>query len=139
MTMRYVARIVLVAGILCYMGCLITIPAERLHFVEYALLGLAIERVLRHYIKDAGRPFLAMLFAYFIGLGDETIQWLLPNRYAAIRDVFLNGWGSVLGILLIPWPQQNFTSSSHRLILVMVMIGIMLSVLFVLGTRDLAR
>jgi hypothetical protein len=132
----HLARIVLVGGILYYMGRRITVPAERLHFIEYALLGVAVERVLRRHIQDAGRPFVAMLCAYFIGMGDEAIQWLLPNRHGEIMDVFLNGWGGVLGILLLPWPQQSLTSSSHGMIFVVITIAIVSSILFTFGTRD---
>ena len=136
MTIGYIARIALVAGILGYIGWRITIPAERVHFIEYAILGLIIERVFRPYIQDVGRPFISMICAYFIGMGDETIQWLLPNRNGEIMDVLLNGWGGVLGILLVPWPQQNFTSRSHRLIFVMITIAIISTSLFTIGTRD---
>lgn len=136
LTTGYIARIVLVGGILYYMGQLITITAERLHFIEYALLGVAVERVLRRYIQDAGRPFVAMLFAYLIGMGDEAIQWLLPNRHGEIMDVFLNGWGGVLGVSLLSWPHETLSSSSHRLIFLMLTIAILSSILFTFWTRD---
>jgi hypothetical protein len=132
----HIVRIVSVAGILSYMARFITIPAERLHFIQYALLAVAIERVLRPHIQDAGRPFIAMLSAYFIGMGDETIQWILPNRHGEIMDVFLNGWGGVLGISLLPWPQQGLPSASHRLMFVMLTIAVISSILFTFGTRD---
>jgi hypothetical protein len=118
------------------MAQFITIPAERLHFFEYALLAVAIERVLRPHIRDVGRPFVGMLCAYFVGMGDEIIQWLLSNRHGEIIDVFLNGWGGVLGILLIPWPQQALTSRSHRLIFLLTTIAVVLSILFTFATRD---
>ena len=136
LTTGYVARIVLVGGILYYMGHLITVPAERLHFIEYALLGVAVERVLRRHIQDAGRPFIAMLCAFFIGMGDEAIQWLLPNRHGEIMDVFLNGWGGVLGVSLLSWPQETLSSSSHRLIFFIITFAIISSILFTFGTRD---
>jgi hypothetical protein len=77
-----------------------------------------------------------MLSAYFIGMGDEIIQWILPSRHGEIMDVFLNGWGGVLGILLLPWPQQGLTSSSHGLMFFVITIGIISSILFTFGTRD---
>ena len=135
-TKGHIGRIVLAAGILGYLAWFITIPDERLHFFEYALLGLAIERVLRPYIQDVSRPFIGILSAYFVGMGDETIQWLLSNRHGEILDVFLNGWGGVLGILLLPWPQKTLTSSPHRLIFLMITIAIVLSILFTFATRD---
>ena len=33
-----------------------------------------------------------------IGIGDEIIQQLLPNRVGDIRDVFMNSFGGLLGI-----------------------------------------
>ncbi len=134
LTLAHVVRVTVIGGILCYMGFLITVPAERFHFIEYALVGIMIERVLRRYIQDAGRPFVAMLFSYLVGMGDETVQWLLSNRHGQIRDVFLNGWGGALGVLLVPWPHERFSPSSQRLILVMVAIGVISSTLFAFGT-----
>jgi hypothetical protein len=118
------------------MGRFITVPAERVHFIEYALVGIAIERVLRRYIRDTGRPLVAMLLAYLVGMGDETIQWLLSNRHGQIMDVLLNGCGGVLGVLLLPWPKQSLTHGTHRLIFGMVTIVIVLSVPFTFATRD---
>jgi len=135
-TAGYVGRIVLVACILYYVSRFITVPAERVHFIEYGLVGIAIERVLRRYIRDAGRPFVAMLLAYFVGMGDETIQWLLSNRHGEIMDALLNGCGGVLGVLLLPWPKQSLTHSAHRLIFGMATIAIVLSVSFTFATRD---
>lgn len=132
----HIGRIALAAGILAYMVQFISIPAERLHFIEYGLLSVAVERVLRPHIRDIGRPFVGMLSVYFVGIGDEIIQWLLSNRHGEIMDVFLNGWGGVLGILLLPWPQQTLTSSSHRLLFLLITIAIVLSILFTFTTRD---
>jgi VanZ family protein len=132
----HIGRIMLAVGILAYLAWFITIPAERLHFIEYALLGVAIERVLRSYIQDVGRPFIGMSCAYFFGMGDETVQWFLSNRHGEIKDVFLNGWGGILGILLLPWPQETLTSGSHRLIFLLITIAIVLSILFTFATRD---
>ena len=132
----HIGRIALAAGILAYMAQFISIPAERLHFIEYALVGVAVERVLRPHIRDVGRPFVGMLCTYFVGMGDEIIQWLLSNRHGEIIDVFLNGWGGILGILLLPWPQQTLTSSSHRLLFLLITIAIVLSILFTFTTRD---
>ncbi|MBF0187352.1 MAG: VanZ family protein [Magnetococcales bacterium] len=70
---------------------------ERVHFLEYALLGMLV-------VWAMGLPtsinalVVAALMVALIGLGDEAIQWILPNRYWDLRDVAMNGVGGALGV-----------------------------------------
>jgi hypothetical protein len=132
----YLARMTIVIGILLYMVTRTNNPVERLHFIEYGLLGITIERALRHRVRGVGRPFVALLIVFFIGLGDETIQWKLSNRHGEILDAFLNGWGGILGVALLPWPQERISFTSCRLLFSLTMAAIISSTLFTLGTRD---
>lgn len=85
---------VLAVGVAIAMGY--EIPAERLHFLVYGIIGSLIFKA----TADTWRlPFLSS-FALVSGIGggDEAIQWFLPNRVGDIRDVFMNSFGGLLGI-----------------------------------------
>lgn len=78
-----------------------TSPAERLHLLEYGLLGFLIFRAL---LLDAstGRAYiLAWIIATLIGLGDEGVQWILPTRVFEWADVALNAASSGLGLVAV--------------------------------------
>ena len=84
--------IFLVAALVVYS---VETPEERLHFLQYGLLGWLVWR------SSAGTsyPFLlSFTIVSLIGGGDEFIQWLLPNRVGDLRDVMFNGGGGLLGI-----------------------------------------
>ena len=72
--------------------------AERVHFIQYGLLGLFVSRA---YKISSFKILLASgLFIMIVGLVDENIQWFLPNRYGVIRDVVMNSLGGVSGLWL---------------------------------------
>lgn len=81
-------------------------PAERLHLLEYGLMGTILHRAL-----TAQRPadrrsdwtayVIAWVGAIVIGFGDETIQWVLPQRFFELKDVGLNAISAALGLGLM--------------------------------------
>ncbi len=76
------------------------IPIERIHLLEYGLLAMLAKRAADHRMGSA----LAYIFSAFlvadIGLGDELIQWVLPDRYFDWRDVATNAVSGLLGLAL---------------------------------------
>ncbi|MBF0370631.1 MAG: VanZ family protein [Magnetococcales bacterium] len=71
-------------------------PVERIHFLQYAILGVLVFRTLeRHGFRDL---MVALLWLFLAGLTDEIIQWFLPTRYWDIRDVAMNTLGGGLGL-----------------------------------------
>jgi len=82
------------AGVTCLYGYftinLWKCPEEAIHFLEYGVLGYFAFRALSHQIKDVTIYFTASLISLFIGTIDETIQWIVPDRYWDFRDVGLN-------------------------------------------------
>ena len=80
---------------------LLSIPEERLHFIEYGVLAFLIYRALIPDFKNGLSYFAAFVITSFVGLGDEGIQYLLPNRYYQLKDVCLNSAGAALGLAFI--------------------------------------
>ena len=84
--------------LLTYMSFSLDVWAERVHFIQYGLLGLLVSRAYK--ISSLNMLLASGLFIMSIGLVDEVIQWFLPNRYGDIRDVVMNSLGGVSGLWL---------------------------------------
>lgn len=70
---------------------LIPLPIERIHFIEYGILG---------WLSYWAGSKKAFLYVVTIGIIDELIQGILPNRYFDIRDIFMNVIGGCIGIFM---------------------------------------
>ena len=76
-------------------------PEERVHFLEYAVLGVLLYFALREKIRGRRVLLSIPLVIFFVGLGDELIQGILPNRVYQFTDVVLNFFGGILGELIL--------------------------------------
>jgi len=81
-----------------YFSWRLEIFPERIHALEYGLLGWLI-------IRDCTRDkvsFLKIIYGILIillfGCLDEALQWLLPYRVGEFKDVLLNGAGGLWGM-----------------------------------------
>ena len=78
----------------------IPITVERVHLIEFALLGwYATRDIIKKEAKTAG-IIISCIFCVCIGILDEGIQGVLPYRVFEIRDIVLNVGGSIWGISL---------------------------------------
>ena len=76
-------------------------PAERLHLLEYGLMGYVLLRALRLDLRPMWAYLVSFILAVCIGIGDECIQWVLPQRFFEVKDIQLNAVSAVLGLLLV--------------------------------------
>lgn len=77
----------------------IKIFAERVHILEYGVLGYLAardERVSKFNIKGV----YALLFTACVGGVDELFQGILPYRYFDVRDIVFNCLGAAWGIII---------------------------------------
>jgi VanZ family protein len=74
---------------------------ERIHFLEYGILGTLLYAALSRHIRNWTAVILSLHMVYWIGLGDEAIQWLLPSRVGEIRDSVINLFSGLLGVALL--------------------------------------
>ncbi|MEM7292649.1 MAG: VanZ family protein [Pseudomonadota bacterium] len=65
-------------------------PIEALHFVEYGLLALLVYRALTHSVRDVSIYFSTVLLVTTVGMIDEAVQWLTPDRYWGLEDIILD-------------------------------------------------
>ncbi|MBN2466940.1 MAG: VanZ family protein [Deltaproteobacteria bacterium] len=73
------------------------LPMEQVHLFEYGLLSCLVYRVLSFHRSGVTRYLWGIGMVISIGMLDEVYQWLLPQRYGAWQDVFLNSASGVLG------------------------------------------
>ena len=74
--------------ILTYLSLSLDVWVERIHFIEYAVLGLLISRAVN--VRTLHGIISTCCLIILIGVVDEIIQWFLPNRVGDMRDVFMN-------------------------------------------------
>jgi choline-sulfatase len=76
-------------------------PGEKVHLMEYGLLGMLLCKALSYHLKDKTTYLMATVLVSMIGMLDELIQWTLPNRVGDYRDAILNLVSGGLAILLV--------------------------------------
>jgi len=81
-------------------------PSERLHLVEYGFMGVVLFRALRIDFSHRTAYIASFVATVLIGLGDECIQWVLPQRFFELKDVQLNALSGGLGLLILRFVVQ---------------------------------
>lgn len=78
-------------------------PAEKAHLAEYGLLGVMVYNALKIDFDRFDKKLYinGALFCVVIGALDEVIQLFLPNRYFGWGDIFMNGLGGTITLLII--------------------------------------
>ena len=100
--------------LLTYLSISLDVWVERIHFVEYAFLGLLISRAVN--VINPQRLIYTFCLVSLIGAVDEIIQWFLPNRVGDMRDVYMNSVGGLSGLWLgrfLFWQKQLF-KKNHK-------------------------
>ena len=100
--------------LLTYLSISLDVWVERIHFVEYAFLGLLISRAVN--VINLQGLINTCCLVLLIGAIDEIIQWFLPNRVGDMRDVFMNSVGGFSGLWLgwfLFW-QKQLLKKNHK-------------------------
>ena len=92
---RVSLQLLLPLALLLTVAWQMNIPEERFHFFQYGLLGLLVVRSCKR--EHWSMLIKACLFVTAVGIGDELIQAVLPNRVGDLRDVGMNTFAGVLG------------------------------------------
>jgi len=71
-------------------------PEESIHFIQYGVLGILVFRALSIKYRDITIYFSASIIGGMIGIIDELIQWLIPERFWDFRDVWINFFAAAL-------------------------------------------
>ena len=95
---------------------ILTIPAKRFHFLQYAPLTVLVFDALRFTIRGRFLYIWTLALVALIGLGDETLQWMLPNRYFGIVDLVVNTVAGLFALAFIGFVlgEENYPSGPQR-------------------------
>lgn len=93
----YVAFLLIALAFICCLQFL-AVPAKRFHFLQYGPLTVLVFDALRFRCHDRYHYVWTLLIVAFLGLGDETVQGIFPDRHFGMPDVVLN---SVAGLLTL--------------------------------------
>ena len=99
--------------LLTYLSLSLDVWVERIHFIEYAVLGLLISRAVN--VRTLQEIIATCCLITLIGVADEIIQWFLPNRVGDMRDVTMNSFGGLSGLWLgqfLYWEQYFLKRNS---------------------------
>jgi len=96
--LRKLALLILFGCIYAYYLGGMKYPVERIHFLEYGLLGALVFTAFSRHNHTWTSLLLSLNLVYWLGLGDEAIQGLLANRVGEIRDSIVNLFSGMLGI-----------------------------------------
>ena len=83
---RILVGFAVLAGYVYFMWTM-EIPAEKIHFLEFGILVILVFRALKHAFAHRGVYLLVFPFCLLVGLVDEYIQSLVPQRVGEIADV----------------------------------------------------
>ncbi|MBD3319623.1 MAG: hypothetical protein GF350_00845, partial [Chitinivibrionales bacterium] len=109
--LKAVGAFIVIGSIYTYYLTTLTYAVEKIHFVEYGLLALLVGIAVTRHIPAWPGTGIALCIVFWIGLGDETIQWALPNRVGEIRDSITNLISGALGISLLPMLRSPRTAA----------------------------
>lgn len=89
-------------------------PFEGAHYLEYGLLGCLLFRAWRFSIPDGSVYWAAFFSGSLVGIIDEIVQWITPDRYWDMTDVGMNALA--VGLILIAlWKGIRLKPSSAKI------------------------
>ena len=91
-----------IIGLLTYYTMsLENIPANRIHFFQYCPLAILGLEALRFRVRDRNLYLWTFLLVSLIGVGDEFLQGLLPDRHFDTKDVVVNALAGLLALAFV--------------------------------------
>lgn len=88
--------IVLIAGV--WLAWQLKIPEEKIHILEFAVLGWLASRDLVKPGRKIKGIIFALAFTFTVGILDEVFQGILPYRYFQWCDIGFNWVGGLWGV-----------------------------------------
>lgn len=92
--------------------------AERSHVIEYSILAILVDKAIHERADQAKNitwpSVMAWLISFMIGVVDECVQILIPDRVFDPTDIVFNGIAVTLAIapkILIQWVRKRIRKS----------------------------
>jgi len=120
-------------------------PEEAVHLIEYGVLGYLLFRALSNHVQDRTVYITSVLFVSLVGLMDEFIQWMMPERFWGLRDIGINALAGGI-IMLALWKgirpegiSKPLSRSSVNLLVSIITIDLIIFGLCLSNTPDTVR
>lgn len=88
---------------------------ERSHLMEYSILAIFIHKALVERMTPVGNKLktalLALSITFIIGVLDEVIQIVIPNRVFDPEDIVFNGMAAtmtIVSVVILNWVRSRF-------------------------------
>lgn len=95
-------------------------PAERTHLIEYGVVSILAYEALAERARNGRQvpvpALLAIILTSAIGVLDECVQAILPNRVFDPRDILFNALAAIMAILstvALSWARQRISPGNH--------------------------
>lgn len=76
------------------------VPIKRIHVAEYIVLSFLVRATLSYRLQGWQLTLFTVLVTLLLGIHDELLQGLHPQRYYGWLDIIVNGSGGLSGALL---------------------------------------
>lgn len=96
----YLAFALICLVLLCCLK-VIAIPAKRFHFLQYGPLTFFVFDAMRFSFRGRYLYLWTLATVVVIGLGDETLQAILPQRFFGLTDIAINSAAGILTLAFI--------------------------------------
>jgi len=107
---KFTLSVLAISGIILFTSIFYLIipnPYELTHLPEYAILSILLLNAIQGDKQKNGKKvhenslyFRSALITGFIGAADEIYQGIIPLRHFTWYDIFLNGVGGILGLIV---------------------------------------
>ena len=97
---------------------LTSFPTDRLHLIEYMILGILIYKAinLENIRNDKLKIVISFLILFAIAIEDEILQSYMPNRDAEIEDIIRDLIGGLYGIYISYINGRNLLNTDSSII-----------------------
>jgi len=113
---REIRWIPVISGLaICLSALLIPDPQiaiKRIHVSEYLLLSFCVRYVMSHKMQAGSLLFFSSILTITLGIHDEFLQGLHPQRTYGLRDMLVNGVAGAGGSLL--WHGFSLFSKNYK-------------------------
>ena len=69
------------------------------HLIEYLILGILVDLNVKEYLKN-NLVIISLVICFMQALSDEIHQLFVDGRTFMIKDIFIDSFGSLLGIII---------------------------------------
>ena len=76
----------------------LSVPEEKIHFLEFGFLALLIRKCLSWDLSVKSQYMWAIAITAVIGILDEVLQFFLPLRVFDMRDIALNALAAIMAV-----------------------------------------